>query len=88
MPYINAAGRMHIDPAIDALTSTIPIDALPEGDLNYLLTNIVKAWLGSKLNYARYNAAVGVLECVKLEFYRRVVTPYETVKMHDNGDVY
>jgi hypothetical protein len=31
---------------------------------------------------------VGALEACKLEFYRRVVTPYEENKMKENGDVY
>ena len=33
------------------------------------------------------NAMFGVLECVKLEFYRRLATPYEDVKCDENGDV-
>lgn len=31
---------------------------------------------------------VGCIGCVKEEFYRRVVTPYEDRKMKENGDVY
>ena len=31
---------------------------------------------------------LGVLECVKLELYRRVAAPYEDKKCQENGDVY
>ena len=30
---------------------------------------------------------MGVLECCKLEFYRRVAAPYEDIKIEENGDV-
>lgn len=33
-------------------------------------------------------AAVGVLQCTVLEFYRRVAVPYEDKKIRENGDVY
>ena len=31
---------------------------------------------------------IGVLECAKLELYRRVAAPYEDDKIDENGDVY
>lgn len=31
---------------------------------------------------------IGTIECVKLEFYRRVVAPYEDKKAEQNGDAY
>jgi len=31
---------------------------------------------------------MGVLECIKQEFYRRAVAPYEDKKKEENGDVY
>jgi hypothetical protein len=37
--------------------------------------------------YFNYNRAVGVLECIKLEFYRRMVGPYEDTKIRESGDV-
>jgi len=30
---------------------------------------------------------IGVLECVKQEFYRRKVAPYEDIKIIENGDI-
>lgn len=36
----------------------------------------------------RMNSARGAIECAKLEFYARVVRPYEETKIVENGDVY
>jgi hypothetical protein len=59
--------------------------------LNYDLTRqclrFIKHQPGG-LNYANINAVVGVLECMKLEFYRRAAAPYEDKKIQQNGDVY
>jgi hypothetical protein len=69
-------------------------NALDPGELNYLITRVVqkyvwsKAACGGKPNYRRFNAAIGALECAKLELYRRAVAPYEDQKIKENGDVY
>lgn len=57
------------------------------GTLNYIITRLVHWYLGDKPNYERYNAAIGVLECAKLELYRRKVSSYESLKCAENGDV-
>jgi len=44
--------------------------------------------LYSPPKYKRYNKAMGVLECIKQEFYRRVISKYEDQKIEENGDVY
>ena len=56
-----------------------------DGELNYVLTKILKQIY--PLQYFHINKAIGVLECVKLEFYRRVAAPYEEEKMKESGDV-
>jgi hypothetical protein len=84
MPYLNADDRAWIDTdqldAIDGLSTP--------GELNYLITAAVIRYLGKFPKYERLNAAIGALECAKLELYRRVVSPYEYSKIEDNGDVY
>jgi hypothetical protein len=40
------------------------------------------------LSYADYNSIIGVLECAKLEIYRRTAAPYEDEKIEQNGDVF
>ena len=62
------------------------------GTLNYILTRICDYWvhdgMSSNVNYEKYNAVIGVLECAKQEFYRRQVALYEDEKCRINGDVY
>jgi len=61
-----------------------PVDQI-DGNLNYLITRILKE--AYPLRYFNINRAVGVLECCKLEYYRRVAAPYEDTKITQNGDV-
>lgn len=56
------------------------------GILNYIITKLLLST--SPTNYYDYNSLVGVLECCKLEFYRRAVAAYENVKIKENGDVF
>lgn len=62
------------------------------GDLNYSIMMALLRYLElanniKKVNYAKLNEVMGVLECVKQEFYRRVVVPYEEKKIKENGDL-
>lgn len=82
MPYVKKSDRPRLDGG-----------GAPEtpGELNYLVTRLVDGYLGRKgVSYATLNEAIGVLECAKLELYRRVVAGYEDRKIADpeNGDVY
>ena len=60
------------------------------GTLNYIITRLCDYWCrdSGEANYEKYNMVIGVLECVKQEFYRRQVAPYEDEKCEENGDVY
>jgi hypothetical protein len=59
------------------------------GELNYLISTLINEYiLREGLNYATLNSIVGVLECAKLELYRRIAAPYEDEKCDENGDVY
>jgi len=59
------------------------------GELNFIISTIIENYLGiGGLSYENINSVIGVLECVKLELYRRVVAPYEDKRRHENGDVY
>ena len=81
MPYVDRETRVRLDEG-----------SPPEnpGELNYLVTRIVDSYLKTKgrIRYSHINEAVGVLECAKLELYRRIAAPYEDVKMNETGDVY
>ena len=78
----------YLDDGMKALAQQFgPLDA---GDLNYRITDLICKYLLNKpqANYCALNEVIGVLECVKLELYRRTVVPYEHKKMLKNGDVY
>lgn len=84
MPYIDPADRPRLDEVLDQLPE------LSAGELNYVVTRLVGRFVQDRggLRYANLNEAVGVLECAKLELYRRVAGPYEDVKSTQNGDAY
>lgn len=59
------------------------------GELNYVFTRLIQEYLKlNGLSYTKINDILGALEGAKLEFYRRVVAPYEEKKIAENGDVY
>lgn len=94
MPYINEDQRFEIDGVIDQLARQV--NSLGSGDprdldgvLNYTITRLLHNVLDIRENprYTKFNTALGVLEGVKLELYRRLVGPYEDIKIEENGDV-
>ena len=95
MPYIAEDKRHQIDPAINALHQALVSleiddeDNNMEGNLNYALTRLLMMVYGNKegTRYSHINDAMGVLECIKQEFYRKVASPYEDQKEFDNGAV-
>lgn len=63
--------------------------AITPGELNYRITAMCVNYLHTHgTNYRNLNEIIGVLECAKQEFYRRVVASYEDRKCEENGDVY
>jgi len=84
MPYIKQEDRERLDPLIEALLPNI----LTAGDLNYVITVLCHEIVAHKgQSYSLYNELVGVLECAKLELYRRKIAKYEDHKILENGDV-
>ena len=80
MPYIPEINRKSLTNG-----KFVPVDA---GELNFLITYLCDQYIKSELNYSRINEVIGVLECAKLELYRRIAAPYEDTKILENGDVY
>ncbi len=81
MPYIKPADRDEL------LVPQTP------GELNWKITTLCLEFLDQRqgsgpAGYGEYNEIVGILECAKLEFYRRAVASYEDRKIKENGDVY
>ena len=88
MPYIKQERRemmmslLQLDPQLDA-ENKFEVTA---GDLNFLITKICLST--EPKSYSDFNELIGMLECCKLELYRRAVAPYEDEKINENGDVY
>ena len=81
MPYIPPHRRVSISNH----------DSPPQqiGELNYYITKKLLNWV--KIHgesYTTYNEIIGLLDCIKLEFYRKKVAKYEDKKCKENGDVY
>jgi hypothetical protein len=90
MPYINEKSRERFDESLKVISDNL----LSMGDLNYSISKIINNYLEDvkevegSVSYYYYNNLIGVLECAKLELYRRLAAPYEDLKILENGDVY
>lgn len=81
MPYLPQAVR-------DRLDGEFVFPMQHSGELNYAICRVCLHFLPIRPSYNDYNTVVGVLECVKLEIYRRMVARYEDRKRAENGDVF
>lgn len=88
MPYISYSHRTDVERNLDAFRLVADMDRTP-GNLNYAISQILDAYISrSGVSYNVLNEVVGVLECLKLEVYRRIAAPYEDKKKGENGDVF
>lgn len=88
MPYIKQSSRKKLEGGIDVLVDGLLLQG--PGEFNYAITEILIQGIELTTNpsYAKLNEALGILEAVKLELYRRVAAPYEDQKIKENGDAY
>lgn len=85
MPYLKKVDKDNLKKIVKAI-KTMPVSTA--GELNFLITTLVHEYLKTKgLNYQHINDIVGALDGAKVEFQRRIVGPYEDIKIKDNGDV-
>jgi len=79
MPFLSDARKKLID--------NTPVGALDPSDvqeLTYALHKIVKRFLGATMTHQKVNLALGAIENVKHEFYRKDVAPFNNQEKHDN----
>ncbi|MEI6093204.1 MAG: hypothetical protein WCQ47_05930 [bacterium] len=88
MPYISKDQRLVVDKKIKDLAQAVQECGKENraGVLNYSISTLLHELYA--LKYSEVNEAVGMLECTKQEYYRRVAAPYEDKKIKENGDVY
>jgi hypothetical protein len=90
MPYIKKEDRPKFNSVIEDV-----VDELTEhgyatfkvGELNYVLSSIIWKLFDQSPSYSHGNDLVGVIECVKEEFYRRKLSKLEDEKILENGDI-
>jgi hypothetical protein len=84
VPYIKQDNRKKFNSLIDTLANQI----CDEGELNYVITKLIHTCMEKEeKKYSILNKYLGVLECVKSEFCRRIIAPYEDIKIEENGDI-
>jgi hypothetical protein len=91
MPYITPDKRNDLDDPLASLAAKVIVEDSKSqaGVLNYCISALFNEVLKTRgLNYSNVNELIGVLECAKLELYRRVASPYEDLKVEENGDVF
>jgi hypothetical protein len=92
MPYIKDEDRIQFEDATDDIINTILAETSETsraGMLNYCISRIIAELLSAEgTTYNRINTYIGVLECAKMELYRRVAADYEDDKARANGDVF
>jgi len=84
MPYIKKPDRFRLDDWITYLAG----NCTNCGELNYAISKLCHRYLNKeKESYKNYNEVIGVLECAKQELYRKKITPYEEIKIKENGNL-
>ena len=84
MPYIDSDRRKFLESKTykELLNSVMEMEI---GDMNFLISNLVWLRFIKAPSYSTGNAMVGVLECAKLEFYRKQLAELEDRKIQENG---
>lgn len=87
MPYLKQIDRTKYDKVIRDAVSILERYEFSAGDINYIFSSILKKDWENKKSYKNGNKIIGVLECCKLEAYRKFLAPYEEEKLKENGDI-
>jgi hypothetical protein len=88
VPYIPPTKRSKYNPLLEELIAELQINGIEsDGDVNYCIARIISG-VYAEGGYWVFNRAMGVLESVKQEFYRRRLAPHEDKKCKENGDVF
>jgi hypothetical protein len=84
MPYIPKDNRHDLlESSIHELMNL----EMSSGDMNFIISSLIWSKFNKNKKYATANELMGILECVKMEFYRRMVAPYEDMAIQKNGDL-
>ena len=85
MPYIKDENKVAFEKLLKELSK---VEITCAGELNYLFTLLRVRYLATHgLNYQSLNDIEGAATNSQLEWYRRVSSKYEDLKIPQNGDV-
>lgn len=90
MPYLKENDKLNLEILSHDAGSIYQIGThcKTAGELNYTITRIIQGYMRTNGKcYQTMNDIIGALEGAKMEFYRRTIAPYETLKIEQNGDV-
>jgi hypothetical protein len=89
MPYISKNDRKILDHEINILISCIKCLEKKEGAANYTISRILAGSLKPEngWNYSSLADVIKTYECAKIEFYNRMLTPYEHDAIQKNDDI-
>lgn len=86
MPYLTEEDKLEHSRRIDNGRTPYINNS---GDLNYLVTRLIVVYLDQHdISYKTCGQIVDALDNAKDEFKRRILSPYEDLKIEQNGDVY
>ena len=89
MPYIKKEDRLRLANGLIAAVNHLRHNDWTKGEVNYFISSLLNEWVHYKgLSYNTLSDITGVLNDVKTEFERKVVAPYEDLKIKENGEVY
>lgn len=83
MPYIKEERRTLFANLVWRIINNIS----QPGDLCYCVYKMMKGLSDNDPNFKNMSSLIAEIESAKLEFYRKVVAPYEDKKIEENGDV-
>jgi len=98
MPYIKQEFRDFLESSLEELIRNIEFlistrdsgNKLKSGVITYVVYRLINDLYNKNCGQISYDVlsdAIKVLECTKLEFYRRIIASYETTKQEENGDI-
>jgi hypothetical protein len=82
MPYVKQERRSDLNKVVVAMTEA---GVKADGDLNYILYRFCKYHVTP--SYNNYKNFIGELHQAEAEIERRLLGPYEDMKIEENGDV-
>ena len=83
MPYIKPEARTCFDDEINEIVRVLE----EPGELCYVVYKLLNDLTKEDKNFKKMSRLISEVECAKLEFYRRIVAPYEDSKIKENGDI-